>query len=76
MTNENFETSSGNIFADLKLPNSEERLVKAKLAIQINLLIKNKGLNQKEAAQLLGTDQAKITALLSALASKALILLP
>jgi predicted XRE-type DNA-binding protein len=63
MTNKNFETSSGNIFADLGLPNPEERLVKAKLAIQINLLIKNKGLNQKEAAELLGTDQAKISAL-------------
>ena len=63
MTNKNFETSSGNVFADLGLPNPEERLVKAKLAIQINLLIKNKGLNQKEAAELLGTDQAKISAL-------------
>ena len=39
ITNKNFETSSSNVFADLGLPNPEERLVKAKLALHINLLI-------------------------------------
>lgn len=57
------ETNAGNIFADLGLPNPEERLAKAKLAMQINILIKEKEMNQKEAAELLGTDQAKISAL-------------
>ena len=57
------ETGSGNIFADLGLPNPEERMAKAKLAMQINLLIKKKRLSQIEAAELLGTDQSKISAL-------------
>lgn len=57
------KTSSDNIFADLGLPNPEERLAKAKLAMQINFIIKEKEMSQKEAAELLGTDQAKISAL-------------
>jgi predicted XRE-type DNA-binding protein len=58
-----FEKSSGNVFADLGLPNPEECLAKADLAIQINKLIKKSKLKQKEAAVLLGLDQPKISAL-------------
>ena len=47
--------SSGNIFADLDLPNSEKYLVKAKLAYKISQLIKKK-LTQREASDLLGID--------------------
>jgi predicted XRE-type DNA-binding protein len=57
------EKSSGNVFLDLGLPNPEEKLVKSDLAIQIIKLIKNKELNQQEAASLLGIDQPKISAL-------------
>lgn len=63
MKDKNSETSSGNIFLDLGVANPEERLAKVKLAIQINLLIKEKGVTQKDAAELLGVDQAKISAL-------------
>lgn len=63
ITNIKIEESSGNVFADLGLPRPEEYLVKADLAIQINKLIKSKRLNQKKAAQLLGLDQPKISAL-------------
>ncbi len=56
--------SSGNIFADLDLPNSEEYLVKAKLAYEISQLIKEKKLTQSKAAERLGIDQPKISALL------------
>lgn len=55
--------SSGNVFEDLELPNSEEYLAKAKLAYQINKIIERIGLKQKEAATLLGIDQPKISAL-------------
>lgn len=55
--------SSGNVFKDLELPNSEEYLAKAKLAYRINQIIEEKGLKQKEAAELLGIDQPKISAL-------------
>lgn len=56
--------SSGNVFADLELPNSEEYLVKAKLAYEISQLIEEKKLTQSKAAKLLGIDQPKISALL------------
>ena len=60
-----FELSSGNVFADLNLPNPEEALTKAELARQINHVIKRKKLTQKQAALLLGIDQPKISALTS-----------
>jgi len=63
MNNQKTTKSSGNIFKDMGLANSEERLVKAELAYQINRLIQKKGLTQKEIAQSLGVDQPKISAL-------------
>ena len=62
-SNIEIEKSSGNVFTDLDIPHSEEYLVKAKLAIEINKLIKQRKLNQKDAAKLLGLDQPKISAL-------------
>ena len=55
--------SSGNVFADLGLPEPEEYLAKANLARQINHLIHKRGLKQIEAAILLGIDQPKISAI-------------
>jgi predicted XRE-type DNA-binding protein len=63
MKKNNYEISSGNVFADLGLPNPEERLAKAELARQINNLIKAKRLTQVQAAELLDIDQPKISAL-------------
>jgi hypothetical protein len=37
------EKSSGNIFADLGFPNSGQKLVKAKLTVQIYKLLKEQG---------------------------------
>jgi len=58
------ESSSGNVFADLGLPNSEQELLKAKLTVQIYKLIKGSGLTQGKAAELLGTTQAQVSALM------------
>ena len=58
------EKSSGNIFADLGLPNSEQELLKAKLTVQIHRLIKERNLTQAKAAELLGTTQAQMSALM------------
>ena len=58
------EKSSGNVFADLGLPNSEQELLKAKLTVQIYRLIKERGLTQSKAAELLGTTQAQVSALM------------
>jgi predicted XRE-type DNA-binding protein len=59
-----YVVSSGNVFADLGLPNPEEALAKAELAHKIALLIQNKGLTQVQTAKLLGVDQPKVSALL------------
>ena len=57
-------TGSGNVFADLGLPNAQEHLAKANLAHSIIHLIKAAQLSQKEAAERLGVDQPKISALI------------
>lgn len=62
-TDFSIEESSGNVFKDLKVVNPEEFLMKAKLAFQIKKIIDKKELTQKEAANLLGLDQPKISAL-------------
>lgn len=55
---------SGNVFADLGLPDAEERLAKAELARQIlNIIITEHRLTQTQAAELLGIDQPKVSAL-------------
>lgn len=55
---------SGNVFADLGLPDSEERLAKAQLSIQIQEIINKRHLTQAKAAELLGIDQPKVSALI------------
>jgi len=57
------ERSSGNVFADLGLPQPEDRLAKAELARKISELIAERRLTQLEAAALLRIDQPKISAL-------------
>jgi predicted XRE-type DNA-binding protein len=52
---------SGNVFADLGLPNPEERLAKAELALAISRAIKERGLTQREAGALMGIDQPKVS---------------
>ena len=56
--------SSGNVFADLGLPNSEEELLKARLIWQIADTIGAQGLKQAEAAKLLGLKQPDVSGLL------------
>lgn len=56
--------SSGNVFADLELPDADERMLKAQLAVQIHRFIKEKGWTQTEAAEAVGLDQPKVSHLL------------
>lgn len=58
------EKGSGNVFADLGFPHSEQELVKAKLTVQIYRLLKERGVTQAEAAKLLGTTQPQVSALM------------
>ena len=59
-----YEKSSGNVFADLGMPNSEQELLKAELTVQIFKLIRERKLTQSKAAELLGTTQAQVSALM------------
>ena len=54
---------SGNVFADLGLPDAEELLAKAELARQIMTIIDKRRLSQVQAAEILGIDQPKVSAL-------------
>jgi predicted XRE-type DNA-binding protein len=56
--------STGNVFADLDVPEPEEALAKAELARRIGSIIRHRRLNQAQAAALLGIDQPKVSALL------------
>ena len=58
------EYGTDNIFVDLKFANPEEHLAKAKLAMQIVEIIRERGLNQTAAAAILGIDQPKVSALI------------
>jgi len=53
-----------NVFADLGLPDADELLVKAKLAHQIAIAIKARGLSQSKAASLIGLPQPKLSNML------------
>lgn len=53
--------SSGNVFADLNLPNPEERLVKATIALSIGELIEKRSLTQEEAGAILGLPQPSVS---------------
>src|SRR3984957_4758581 len=58
------EISSGNVFADLGIENPEEELTKAKLVWQIEQIIKKKKLTQVAAAEVMGINQPKVSALI------------
>jgi predicted XRE-type DNA-binding protein len=59
------ERSSGNVFADLRIPNPEEYLAKAELAARILKIIRRRRLTQAAAGKLLGISQPKVSALLN-----------
>lgn len=58
-----YTVSSGNLFADLGLPNAEERMAKVDLTVKIIQLIRKKKLTQIQAAKLLEIDQPKVSLL-------------
>ena len=57
--------SSGNVFADLRLPNAEEKQTKVRLAVAINQIIESQRLSQSAAARRLKINQPKVSALLN-----------
>ncbi len=61
---------SGNVFADLGLPNPEERQLKARLIMEVERTIKSKRLTKRQAGQKLGLDQPSLSELLEGALSK------
>lgn len=57
--------STGNVFEDLRLPQSDELMAKAALANQIASIIADRHLTQEAAARILGTGQPKVSELLA-----------
>jgi len=64
MAKPDFIEGSGNVFADLGLGDAEERLAKAELAQKIGAILRHRRLTQVQAAEVLGIDQPKVSALL------------
>lgn len=62
-TAETVELGSGNVFADLGLPDPDERQLRVQLAMRLNDLLKAEGLTQATAAKLLGIAQPHVSEL-------------
>ena len=58
------EASSGNVFADLGLPDAEELKIKSGLVIEITRALRRLKLTQDEAGRLMGISQAKVSLLM------------
>jgi predicted XRE-type DNA-binding protein len=57
------DRGTGNVFADLGLPDASDRQTKTRLALAVNDLVKSRKLRQIETGQLLGIPQPKVSAL-------------
>ena len=55
------QEGSGNVFADLDLPHSEQDQIKAELTFQIYRIIKKRNLTQAEAGEILGIKQPHVS---------------
>ena len=58
------ERGSGNVFADLGLPDADIHLVKAELVSRIDDIVRKRGITRTEAARLLGLTQPDVSWLL------------
>lgn len=58
-----FEEGSGNVFADLGVPNPDRALLKARLTLEIYRIIKKRNLTQARAGALLGIKQPHVSLL-------------
>ena len=58
------ERGSGNVFADLDLPDADVHLLKAELVSRIDEIIRRRRLTQVQAAELLGLSQPDVSRLL------------
>jgi predicted XRE-type DNA-binding protein len=59
------EEGSGNVFADLGLPDADERLARSKLGFHVYKLLADRKLTQREIAALLGVRQPEVSHLMN-----------
>ena len=57
------EIGTGNVFADLNLPDPDERQLRVQLALRLNSLLQAEGLTQAVAAKRLGIAQPHVSEL-------------
>ena len=62
---ENVHRGSSNVFADIGVAHPERVLARAQVMSRITALIKERGLTQKEAGELLDLPQSKVSCLMS-----------
>lgn len=55
---------SGNVFADLGLPDAEKLQIKTSLVIEIRKAMRSMGLTQQAAAERMGISQAKVSGMM------------
>jgi len=56
--------SSGNVFADMDLPDADELLEKAHLALKVKVLMREQGIMESELARRMGLDEAVVSMML------------
>src|SRR5690348_12027641 len=59
-----FEPSSGNVFADLSVPQPDHEIVKAELVMAICSILTGQKVRQVDAAERLGISQPKVSVLM------------
>jgi predicted XRE-type DNA-binding protein len=60
-----YTIGSGNVFADLALSEADELLTRAQLGHAVRLLLEERALKQREAAELLEISQAEVSKLMN-----------
>jgi predicted XRE-type DNA-binding protein len=58
------QRSSGNVYADLALPDAEKLKIKTGLVIEIRKAMRTLGLTQQAAAKRMGIPQAKVSGMM------------
>ena len=58
------ERGSGNVFADLDLPEADVRLLKAELVSRLDVIVRQRSMMQHDAARALGLSESEVSRLL------------
>jgi predicted XRE-type DNA-binding protein len=64
MSGKSTAKGSGNVFADIGVPNADEHFVKAQLVFKIDSIMKDRRMRQVEAAGILGIRQPDVSKML------------